>query len=171
MFEINDVVVYGQNGVCHVVDVCPSPFDKKDTREFYVLRPALNTDHSTIYVPVEATEGKIRPLMTAEEARDVLSRIEEIAPLVVEAEKMRRDLYRQTVVEARPEGYVAVLKAVARRRADAIRAKRQLAGADAEYEQKAKSFLALELSYALGGDPKEYAASIMERVSTCLCTL
>ena len=171
MFEINDVVVYGQNGVCHVVDVCPSPFDKKDTRDFYVLCPALNTDRSTIYVPVEAAEGRIRPLMTADEAKTLLARIEEIAPLAVEAEKMRRDLYRQAVTEARPEGYVAVLKAVARRRADALRAKRQLAGADAEYEQKAKTILSMELSYALGGDAKDYAASLMERVSVGVCTL
>ena len=46
-----------------------------------------------------------------------------------------------------------------------------VAGADAEYEQKAKTILSMELSYALGGDAKDYAASLMERVSVGVCTL
>ena len=39
MFSVGDYMIYGINGVCLVEDICASPFDKKDTRSFYMLKP------------------------------------------------------------------------------------------------------------------------------------
>ena len=69
MYRAEEMVVYGQNGVCRVVEVCHSPFDRNDERLFYVLRPEINTDKSTIFVPVETAEDKMRLPMTKAEAQ------------------------------------------------------------------------------------------------------
>ena len=165
MYRAEEMVVYGQNGVCRVVEVCHSPFDRNDERLFYVLRPEINTDKSTIFVPVETAEDKMRLPMTKAEAEALLASIPEIGPLTVEIEKARRDTYRRALVGAMPRDYVAILKAVVIRRKEALLAKRQLAGADAEYEQKARTFLALELAMALGENAREMAARLSEEIS------
>ena len=165
MYRAEDMVVYGQNGVCRVVEICRSPFDRSDERLFYVLCPEINTDKSTIFVPMETAEDKMRLPMTAAQARALLDAIPEIEPLAVEIEKTRREVYRRALTGASPRDYVAILKTVVIRRREALIAKRQLAGADAEYEQRARSFLALELSMALGGDAREMAARLAEEIS------
>ena len=42
MFEIGEHIVYGINGICRVESIGPSPYDKNDTRTFYLLIPVNN---------------------------------------------------------------------------------------------------------------------------------
>ena len=164
MVPIGSLVVYGQNGVCRLLEICVSPFDKQDTRPFYVFKPELASDHSTIFVPVEMAEGRLRRLMSEKEAQELLTQMDRIPPVTVTVEKTRKDVYRQTMARALPEGYVGILKAVAHRRAEALRVKRQLASSDAEYEQKARSYLALELSEVLKVPFQEMMLHLTERL-------
>ena len=50
MFQVNDMVLYGTNGVCKVVDI-----DERDCGgrmvEYYILKP-IYAANSTIFVPV-----------------------------------------------------------------------------------------------------------------------
>lgn len=162
MYEKGCLLIYGQSGVCRVMDVCSSPFDAADTRTFYVLKPEMPSDHSTIFVPVEVAESKIRDLMPKETALSILERIGEIPPVAVAVEKQRKDTYKQILQEASPEGYISIMKTVALRRMDAKRAKRQLAASDSELELRAKNLFTLELSFVLD-IPLEEAAHLLSQ--------
>ena len=149
MFAVGDYMMYGKSGVCKVTDICRSPFDEKDVRTYYVLRPVFGAP-AIIYTPVDNDKVAFRPLMNLSDARDLIKRIPSIEALTVENEKMRREVYKGAVSELYPEGFVSVIKTVYDRRRTLASARRHITEADSEYESFAKRALYCELSIVLG---------------------
>ena len=86
MFEIGEHIVYGINGICRVESIGPSPYDKNDTRTFYLLIPVNNPMCSTIYTPVDNERVPMRRLMTREEIEKLILALPEIETLAVPME-------------------------------------------------------------------------------------
>ena len=166
MFSIGDYMVYGINGVCRVQDICASPFDKKDTRTFYLLKPLSAGEGSVIYTPVDNVQVLMRPLMTKEQAAELIERMPGLEPLEVPMEKMRRDLYRQAMQTCDPEQYVRLIKTVSRRRIDMMQQHKRLSETDADFERNAKLSLYHELSVVLNVQYAEIEAYLIDRPET-----
>ncbi len=166
MFSIGDYMIYGINGVCLVEDICASPFDKKDTRTFYQLKPLGATSGSVIYTPTDNAQVLMRPLMTQAQARELIEKMPELMPLEVPTEKMRRDLYRQAMQTCDPEQYVRLIKTVSRRRIDMMQQHKRLSETDADFERNAKLSLYHELSVVLNVQYAEIEAYLIDRPET-----
>ncbi len=149
MFSIGDYMIYGINGVCLVQDVCASPFDKKDTRTFYMLKPLGATSGSVIYTPTDNEQIPMRALMSRQGALELISQLPTIAPLEIPTEKMRREIYRQTMHSCDPVQYVSLIKTVQARRAEMMAAHKRLSETDSDFERNAKLSLYHELAIAL----------------------
>lgn len=150
MFEIGDYIVYGINGICRVESIGPSPYDKADTRTFYLLIPVNNPMSSTIYTPVDNERVPMRRLMTREEIEALILALPEIETLTVPIEKQRREIYRTTINALDPEGYVKVIKTVNRRRAELTAARKHFPMTDLEYGRLARHLLCSECAHVLG---------------------
>ena len=150
MFEIGEYIVYGTSGICRVEEIGPSPYDKNDTRSFYLLIPVHNPMGSTIYTPVDNDRVPMRRLMTREEVDALIGAIPEIGLVQVPVEKQRREIYRTTVFALRPEGYVSVMKTVDRRREELTAARKHFPVSDMEYGRIAKHLLYSECAHVLG---------------------
>ena len=166
MFSIGDYMVYGINGVCLVQDICASPFDKKDTRTFYLLRPLGASSGSVIYTPTDNEQVPMRPLMTKEQAEGLIGRMSELEPLEIPTEKMRRDLYRQAMHSCDPEQYVRLIKTVYHRRMDMMQQHKRLSETDSDFERNAKLSLYHELSVVLNVQYGEVEQYLIERLQT-----
>ena len=72
MFKINDVVVYGSQGVCEIVGINEERVDGA-IRNYFVLKPK-NDKGSTFYVPTwnEKAWGKMRKVMTKEDVNALI---------------------------------------------------------------------------------------------------
>lgn len=149
MFKIGEHIVYGTNGVCLITDIGPSPFDKKDVRTYYVLKPVSGPAASVIYTPVDNDRIPMRALMSAVEVDALLARIPGIGELSIPNEKARRDTYRAAIVAGDPEGYVAVIKTIGTRRATFAGTQRRLPEFEMEYDSIARRHLYTELSLVL----------------------
>ena len=163
MFKVGDHMVYGTNGVCLVSDVCPSPFDKKDPRIYYVLKPVSGPAAAVIYTPVDNDRVPMRALMTAPEGESLLARVSEIPSLAVTNEKARRETYRAAITTGDPEAYVAVIKTIGGRRADFAGTQRRLPEFEMEYDGVARRHLYTELSLVLG--------RTLEEIAGCMCDM
>ncbi len=150
MFKVDDCVVYGINGVCKIIDICPSPFDKKDVRLFYVMQPLFGVGNATIYTPADNELQKIRTLISKESAEALLRTPPTIETVSVDVEKKRRDAYHTVMQEGSPLSYLRILKSVKYRRNEATENKKHLPDVDVEYEAKARKCLYGELSVVLG---------------------
>ena len=150
MFEIGEYIVYGVNGICRVADIGPSPYDPTDARTFYLLIPVNNPMSSSIYTPVDNVRVPMRRLMTREEIDALMNAVPEIALLEIPVEKQRREIYRTTIHALSPEGYVRVIKTVARRRRELAAAHKHFPVTDLEYGRLAHHMLCSECAHVLG---------------------
>lgn len=77
MFCIGQTVLYGSNGVCMIDGVTEKRIGSSKM-EYYVLKP-VSTGTSTLFVPVSNQQlvGKIRSVLTAEEAEEILNNLPE----------------------------------------------------------------------------------------------
>lgn len=149
MFETGEKIVYGSNGVCTIKGSCVSPFGGGDLRVYYALQPIDDAD-SVIYTPASGGRVVLRPLISAQEAEEILSEAASYGELAVPGEKQRRETYRAAVATADPREYIRVIRTVEHRRANALRTHRHLAATDAEFERIARSSLFNEFAIVLG---------------------
>ena len=165
MFEIGEHIVYGTSGICRVEEICRSPYDKDDARNFYLLIPVYNPTSATIYTPVDNERVPMRRLMTREEIEVLISAIPQIEMVQVPVEKQRREIYRNTIGALRPEGYVSVMKTVEHRREVLTAARKHFPVSDIEYGQVAKHMLYSEFAQVLGMAENDVEAYIMQKLA------
>lgn len=168
MYQIGDHIVYGISGVCLVADICASPFDKRDARTYYVLKPLGGPSSSVIYTPVDNDRVPMRALLSREEVLAFLSRLAAIPCLSIPSEKGRREAYRAAIVAGRPESYLAVIKAIGGRRTAFHGTQRRLPEFEMEYEGIARRYLYTELSIVLGRPFEEMEAYVTGRLEESL---
>lgn len=146
MFNIGDLIVYGNSGVYTVAEYCKSPVDKNDTRTFYLLRPLYESASNIIMTPASNDRVMMRYLITKDEAYGIIDRIPYIPELIVEFERARRDKYKEALSSGDLEKYVSIIKSVHTRRETVIKCKKRLSETDTEYEKRAKFCLYSELA-------------------------
>lgn len=165
MFNIGDLLFYGNNGVCRVVEICSSPFDPNDARSFYKLSPIAENSTLVIYTPVDNNQVVMRPLISKEEAEALIARIPSIEKVAVAVEKHRKEAYRETVREGAPEGFVKIIRTVRERREVFRRTRRRVPDLDNDFEYTARVCLYGELSTVLGISRDEVSRIVLEGIS------
>ena len=165
LFSIGDKIIYGSDGVYTVAEYTSSPIDKNDTRQFYVLRPVYGHESNIIITPATNERGKLRAVMSREEALAFIESMPGIEILVVEREKNRRDVYRRALEVTTAESMAQIIKTVSARREELAKVKKRPSESDNDYEKKAKHCLYGELSIALDIPLVEIERFIIDRLA------
>ena len=95
MYEIGDAVLYGSNGICTVTAV--TQMETCGTVEdYYVLKP-VSSGATTVFVPCgsEILLSRMHPVLSRDEMRDLLGKLDGAAPIWVENENQRKTLFRE----------------------------------------------------------------------------
>ena len=164
MFQPDEYIVYGTNGVCRITEVCASPFDASDKRLYYVMKPLSDASNSLIYTPVDNTAVPMRALMTREELESLIDRIPSLPLLEIPIEKQRKEVYRAAMATVEPETYVRLLKTVYSRREAAREKRKRLSEMDNDYETMARRSLYSELALVLGIQGTEVESYLSARI-------
>ena len=72
MFEKGDLILYGATGVCRIADIAPRAGGEED-QLYYTIRPLRQ--ECVIYAPVESDKVYMRPILTREEAEQLIDTI------------------------------------------------------------------------------------------------
>ncbi len=164
MYDVNDVVVYGNQGVCEVVNVgtlSMSMVDKK--KKYYTLRPFYHKD-AAVYVPVDNVTAVMRPVITKKEAEQLIKKIPEIDYAWITNEQEREDQYKSALRTCDCEELVKMIKALFRRKKSRIDAGKKVTVVDERYFKQAETQLYEELAYALGMDKSEVSEYITKSI-------
>lgn len=62
-------------GVCRISDITNRDFGG-NAKNYYVLKP-VNAENNTIYVPCDCSSARIQPLLTADEAKNIIAAADE----------------------------------------------------------------------------------------------
>lgn len=151
MFQENDLIVYGNSGVCRVKAV--GPLDgisaaQKD-RIYYTLEPVY--DKGRIYIPVD-TKVFMRLVISPDEARALIGSIPQMKEETFEYEsrKMLSDHYEASINSHSCEDLLRLIRYVYMRNQRAAAIKKKPAQLDERYMKRAKELLHGELAAALG---------------------
>lgn len=150
MFDKGEFVMCGGKGVCTVEDVTKLNMSGvSGDREYYVLKPIYNCA-TTVYIPVDAGKESMRGVLSAAEAKKLIRKMEEIAPLDIANDKMLEQEYRGCMRTNLCEEWVRILKTTCQRKLKRQEMGRKMTAVDAKYSKIAEDNLYGELSVALG---------------------
>ena len=93
MFQINDLVVYGKNGVCSVKGIGTLSLINND-RIYYTLVPVYNKEE-IIYAPVENGRIVMREVISREDAKELIDIFPDLEETVVANERDRENCPRK----------------------------------------------------------------------------
>ena len=148
MFAKGTKIMYGNTGVCEVMDYATPdlPGMPRGTK-YYVLRPLFQS--GTIYCPVEQPKVFMRPVMSREEAEE----LQELS-----------EHYRSIIGTHSTTDLVEIIKSVYSKKREAEAAGRRVSQMDDRYMKLAEELLHGELSVALEIPKDEVREYIRQRV-------
>ena len=167
-FQKDDYVFYESGGICKILDVQFAPLEGMPADREYYIMCSIHDKSGTIYVPKDNQNIFIRPLLNAEGAQTLLAELEKIVPIVEENGKLLRAKYLEAMQKHEPCEWVRVVKTAYARKKEFSDRIQRLSEGERNLVARAKNFLCVELSIALGIPEKEMAERIEEALIASL---
>ena len=164
MFKINDVVVYGSQGVCEIVGINEERVDGA-IRNYFVLKPK-NDKGSTFYVPTwnEKALGKMRKVMTKEDVDALIDSMPRRNPTWIENENERKDAYRKILASGDQAAIISMVQALFLHKKQREAQGKRLHMSDEYFMKDAEQILYNEWQYVLNVDKDGLMAYILNRI-------
>ena len=160
MFQVDEIIVYGKQGVCKIVakgKLDMSMIDKN--KEYYTLVPCKEKK-SVIYAPVENNKTVMRHVLTPEEVNSLLKEIPTLKEIRVENERERESCYKEILGSCNCRELIRILKTLYLRKQSRIENGKKITAVDERYFYLAEEQLYGELSFVLGKTKDEILKEI-----------
>ena len=166
MYEVNELVHYGAQGVCKICNITTKRF-RTGVVKYYELSPVYRAQER-ILVPMdnEAAIAKMRKVMSREEIMEMLDRLSPEGMKWVENDHLRKEKYRGILRSGDCFGLFEMVRALHRQRRMRIEKGRKLHSADEALLKDAEKILFEELAYVLGMDIKEVMPFMLEELKS-----
>lgn len=149
MFKIGEYVVCGSNGVCVIKDITTLHINGVDkNRKYYILKPVY-AETSTVYVPVDTLQTKMRKVLSREEAALLLESIPQIQTLTIKDEKTVEAQYKECMQSNNCNELVRLLKTLHFRKKGRLEKGHKVTAVDSRYYRMAEDNLCGELAIVL----------------------
>ncbi|MCF0229486.1 MAG: CarD family transcriptional regulator [Parasporobacterium sp.] len=149
MFEIGDLIIYGNTGVCRVVHIGkPELAGVHDGRDYYTLSPYY-AEKSVIFTPCDNDRVIMRPVISRDEADELIREITSVELLTISDEKKREECYKEAIRSCIPQKCVSVIKTIYVRKQQRIAEGKKATASDEKYFQMAEEKLYGELAVVL----------------------
>ena len=162
MLKQKDVVIYGNSGICRIVDIKKEVF-MGEQKTYYILKP-LFEDKTTIHVPAfnEKLTSKIKPTLKKAELLSLINSLNEIECVWIDNDKLRHEKYKEALDNGERRAIVSIIKTLALRRDELSKNGKKLRFTDEQCLNDAERIFEGECAYVLGIDRKEVQNFICE---------
>lgn len=165
MFEVGDLIIYGTTGVCRVEEIAQRDLTGKGEKKlFYILQPVYQS--CTISTPVDSGKVFMRPVITKQEAEDLIEQIPYVQALPLDGLSTREltDLYEQVIQTHDCVRLVALIRAIHEKREAMLQQKRKFGALDERFFRRAEELLHGELAVALDMPKEQVPSYIAEQI-------
>lgn len=165
MFQVNDLIIYGSEGVCRVEAIGkPSAFDGSREIDYYTLDPLYK--HGKVYIPVDSSVF-MRRIMSGQEVRDLIDRIPEIDDSIIENRNIRMlsDEYQNVIKTHNCEDLIRVIKSIENKHRVMAEKGKKLGQVDEKFLKKASELLYGEFAAVLDISKEEVSELISSKIS------
>ena len=164
MYAKGDYVHEVGNGLCRVEEVTTLQISGVDKdRLYYRMRPVGNAG-STLFIPVDKSEGTTRLAMTCEDAKALIADIPSVEILWIPDERARERIYKEALLSLDCRNWVKIIKTLYLRKKDRNARGQKVTSRDEQYLHKAEDRLYGELSFVLGRRKEEMESYITEEI-------
>ena len=149
MFQVNDVIIYGMQGVCKITGTEEKIISRK-RRTYYVLKP-VRDEASTVFVPTDnaCVLGKMRRLLTKDEIYRLVASTPEENTTWETDENIRRELFKDILAKGDPAELMKMLKVIYAHKQAREAAGKRLHMSDERFFKDAEQILYNEFQYVL----------------------
>ncbi len=165
MLQAGELVVYGSTGVCRVEEIVKldQPGVSRGT-SYYLLKPLWQD--GVIYAPVDSGKVPMRPVMSREEAEELIDRMPRIQAAVCHGNTAQAlaQQYQTAVRDGGHQALIEIMKAIHHKRGQAELKNRRLGLIDERYMKQAERMLYGELAAALNIGFDEVEPYIARRI-------
>jgi len=164
MYKVGDYLMYKTDGVCKVNQITMMAVSPKETTKklYYVLVP-VRDEGMTIYTAVDNTAVARRPVMTKQEAENMVKSLPGISELELTNEKSREEIYKKSLKSCNCTEWFRLTKTIYFRKAARMKEGKKSTAMDEMYLKAAEALMVEELSVALG----KTASEVKEMIAAC----
>lgn len=165
MFQVNDVIIYGAQGVCKITGTEEKTISGKK-KTYFVLRP-VSDKGSTIFAPTDnaLVLKKMRRLLTKDEILKLIDSMRSENAVWVENENERKELYKNILAEGDHLELIKMLKAIYAHQKEREAEGKRLHMSDERFFKDAEQILYNEFQYVLNlGDKDDLMSYIFARL-------
>lgn len=166
MFKINDVVVYGSQGVCEIVGIDEKKIDGV-IYNYFVLKPK-NDNATTFYVPTwnEKAWRKMRKVMTKKDVNVLIDSMPSQIPTWIANENERKETYKKILASGDQAAIISMVQALYLHKKEREAEGKRLHMSDEHFMKDAEQILYNEWQYVLNVDKAGLMAYIFERIES-----
>jgi len=162
MFKVNDLIIYGNNGVCKVTDIGPLEGSDNDMT-YYTLEPVFQTG-SRYFSPVDNKNVIMRKIITKKKALELIESIKDIEELWIADERKREEDYKAAVNSCDCVELVKIIKTIYLRGEARLAEGKKITSNDEKYFKIAEKNLYSEIACALKMDFEEAKQFVIDKV-------
>lgn len=165
MFQVNDVIIYGAQGVCKIIGTDEKIINGKK-KIYFVLKP-VDEKGATIFAPTdnELVLSKMRRLLTKDEIHMLIDSMQEDSTLWIDNENERKELYKSILAKGDHRQIIKMLKAIYAHKKQREAEGKRLHQSDERFFKDAEQILYNEFQYVLKlKDRSELMTYIFSRI-------
>lgn len=164
MFQINDTVLYGAEGVFKVEEITVMDFAGED-KEYFVLKSLYN-EGSTVFVPTdkEALLAKMRKILSREEIYEMIRNMPEEELIWIEDESERMQKYKDILMKGDHREIVRLIRTLYLHGQSLKEIGKNLHKVDERFLKDAERILYDEFAYVLNIKPNQVLPFIQEQI-------
>ena len=169
MFQIGDLVIYGNTGVCRVEGYttpkeCSTLKGMEESRQYYVLSPVYQ--NGVIYAPVENPKAFMRAVISADEANRLIDSMPSVDAKAFHSSKMQelKAHYQAASNTHKCADLVELSMSIYAKKQYAVQQNRKFGQVDEHYMKQTEEMLYGEFATALGIEKADVPTYIEDRL-------
>lgn len=161
MYKIDDVVLYGSNGVCKIQEISNQRL-AGTVMEYYVLKP-LFSQISTLFVPTnnEALVSKMRIVLSEKEIKEILENLS-VIPEWIDNKSERYDFCKDTIASGDFEAVLNLIRMLHSHQKEQNNKGRHLHISDERFLREAEKMACDEIAYSLNIERSEIIPMLLK---------
>lgn len=164
MFRKTEYVMHRSEGVCVVEDIRTERFPGTAPKEYYILRPVYENKGTTVFLPLDTAEKRLRPLLTAEQIGEILKTAAAEPMQWNENDRERQGECSTLMKEGDPATLLKWMLLLQERQKQQIAAGKKLRFFDEHALQELETLIREEYAHVLNLPPKTVLQYIREAV-------
>lgn len=166
MFEVNDTIMYGTQGICKIVEITEKDF-MGTKKEYYVLKP-INDEGATLFAPVnnEKIESKMRRILSEEEIYELIETMPYEEGKWIHNENERKEQYKKIIAGGDRTELIRMIKALYFHKKEREADGKHLYLSDERFFKEAERILYDEFQYVLKIRREELMEFIFNRIES-----